>query len=76
MTTIETLRADVQRIRAAQNDVLALGKLYKEIVGYSPMEDDPWITMGEVYCTLLDFIREECHALGIHVSLVGLTEES
>ena len=68
MDRIETLRKRVQRIKDA--DAKELKRLYEYLIGYDPFEEGE--TTESVRSTLLDYVKEECYAMGIHVSEVGL----
>lgn len=73
-TRTAQLSALVDEIRAA--DTPALGKLYADLIGYNPFEDDTAITTEDVSSTLLDYVREVCCAEGIHCADVGLNQDS
>ena len=69
-------RATVYRILNATT-YADLCSIYKEIVGYDPSVDDIGNDGGigdvaELQDILLDFVREECYATGVHCSTVGL----
>ena len=65
---LETLRKRVQRIKAA--DTKELKRLYEYLIGYDPFEEGE--TAESVRATLLDYVKEECYSMGVHVSEVGL----
>ena len=68
MSRIEALRNRVQRIKDA--DAKELKRLYEYLIGYDPFEEGE--TAESVRATLLDYVKEECYAMAIHVSEVGL----
>lgn len=68
MDRIETLRKRVQRIKDA--DAEELKRLYEYLIGYDPFEEGE--TYESVKATLLDYVKEECYSMGVHVSEVGL----
>ena len=68
MNRIEALRHRVQRIKDA--DAKELKRLYEDLIGYDPFEEGE--TIESVRATLLDYVKEECYATGVHVSEVGL----
>ena len=68
MSRIEALRNRVRRIKDA--DAKELKRLYEYLIGYDPFEEGE--TAESVRATLLDYVKEECYAMGIHVSEVGL----
>ena len=68
MNRIDALRQRVQRIKDA--DAKELKRLYEYLIGYDPFEEGE--TDESVRATLLDYVKEECYAMGIHVSEVGL----
>ena len=68
MDRIEALRNRVQRIKDA--DAKELKRLYEYLIGYDPFEEGG--TAESVRATLLDYVKEECYAMGIHVSEMGL----
>ena len=68
MNRIEALRQRVQRIKDA--DAKELKSLYEDLIGYGPFEEGE--TDASVRAALLDYVKEECYAMGIHVSEEGL----
>ena len=68
MNRIEALRNRVQRIKDA--DAKELKRLYEYLIGYDPFEEGE--TPESVRETLLDYVKEECYSMGVHVSEVGL----
>ena len=68
MDRIEALRKRVQRIKDADSEELK--HLYEYLIGYDPFEEGE--TAESVRATLLDYVKEECYAMGVHVSEVGL----
>ena len=68
MNRIEILRKRVQRIKDA--DTKELKRLYEYLIGYDPFEEGE--TDESVRATLLDYVKEECYSIGVHVSEVGL----
>lgn len=68
MNRIEALQKRVQRIKDA--DAKELKRLYEYLIGYDPFEEGE--TIESVRATLLDYVKEECYAMGVHVSEVGL----
>lgn len=68
MNRIEAMRKRVQRIKDA--DAKELKRLYEYLIGYDPFEEGE--TDASVRATLLDYVKEECYATGVHVSEVGL----
>ena len=68
MDRIETLRKRVQRIKDA--DAKELKRLYEYLIGYDPFEEGE--TYESVKATLLDYVKEECYLMGVHVDEVGL----
>ena len=68
MDRIEALRNRVQRIKDA--DAKELNRLYEYLIGYDPFEEGE--TAESVRATLLDYVKEECYVMGVHVSEVGL----
>lgn len=64
MNRIEALRQRVQRIKDA--DAKELKRLYEYLIGYDPFEEGE--TIESVRATLLDYVKEECYAMGVHVS--------
>ena len=65
------LTAAVQAAEAATTPA-QVGAAYLQLVGYDSHEDDPTATLDELGDMLLDYVREACHADGIHVADVGL----
>jgi hypothetical protein len=57
MTQQEYL-STLQRIHAADSRE-AIGKLYTELVGYDPFDDEPSLTLAEVKITLQDYVWED-----------------
>ena len=68
MSRIEALRNRVRRIKDA--DAKELKRLYEYLIGYDPFEEGE--TAESVRATLLDYVKEECYSMGVHVSEVGL----
>lgn len=68
MNRIEALRQRVQQINSA--NFQGLTDLYEDLVGYDPFEEGE--TIESVRATLLDYVKEECYAMGVHVSEVEL----
>ena len=68
MRQVDVLCARVQHITDA--DASELSALYKDLIGYDPFEEGE--TDGSVRATLLDYVKEECYSMGVHVSEVGL----
>ena len=68
MNRIDALRQRVQRIKDA--DAKELKRLYEYLIGYDPFNEGE--TPESVRATLLDYVKEECYEMGIHVSEVGL----
>lgn len=68
MDRIEAVRQRVQRIKDA--DAKELKRLYEYLIGYDPFEEGEMTEL--VRATLLDYVKEECYAMGIHVSEVEL----
>ena len=64
MNGIEALRQRVQRIKDA--DAKELKRLYEYLIGYDPFEKGE--TIESVRATLLDYVKEEGYAMGVHVS--------
>jgi hypothetical protein len=65
------IACEVAAIKAA-TDRYTLDALYVEYVGYSRVEDEPWITEGQLRADLIDYQREICHASGTDCTAVGL----
>ena len=68
MRQIDLLCARVTRIKDA--DANELKSLYEDLIGYDPFEEGE--TTESVRATLLDYVKEECYSMGVHVSEVGL----
>ena len=68
MRQIDLLCARVTRIKDA--DANELKSLYEYLIGYDPFEEGE--TAESVRATLLDYVKEECYSMGVHVSEVGL----
>lgn len=70
MNRIETLRQRVQQINSA--DLQGLADLYEDLIGYDPVAVGVPVVSSVLREDLLDYVKEECYAMGIHVSEVGL----
>lgn len=63
---VTTLRQQVAAARAARGNRAALAALYVETIGYDPFEDDPTISIEDVWGVLIDYPMEIAYSLGIH----------
>lgn len=68
MNRIEALRQQAEQINSA--DLQGLTDLYEDLIGYDPFEEGE--TTESVRATLLDYVKEECYSMGVHMSEVGL----
>lgn len=71
MTTQTELSAAVRAAQAATTPA-ELGRIYQQLVGYDLHEDDPTLSVDELRDMLFDYVREVCHADGVHCADVGL----
>ena len=70
MNRIEALRQRVQQINSA--DLQGLVDLYEALIGFDPMAVGVPVVSSVLREDLLDYVKEECYEMGIHVSEVGL----
>lgn len=70
MNRIEALRQQVEQINSA--DLQGLVDLYEAFIGYVPFEEGVPVVSSVLREDLLDYVKEECYEMGIHVSEVGL----
>lgn len=70
MNRIEALRHLVEQINSA--DLQGLVDLYETFIGYVPFEEGVPVVSTVLREDLLDYVKEECYEMGIHVSEVGL----
>ena len=68
MDRIEPLRHLAQQINSA--DLQGLVDLYETFIGFDPFEEGE--TDESVRATLLDYVKEGCYEMGVHVSEAGL----
>lgn len=70
MDRIEALRHLVQQINSA--DLQGLVDLYEDLIGFDPVAVGVPVVSSVLREDLLDYVKEECYSMGIHVSEVGL----
>lgn len=71
MTLSQELAGYVQRLQAATTRE-EVGAVYAQMVGYDSAAEDEAAPLDDLRDDALDYVREVCHANGIHVSTVGL----
>ena len=70
MDRIETLRHLVQQINSA--DLQGLVDLYEVFIGFDPVAVELPVVSSVLREVLLDYVKEECYEMGVHVSEAGL----
>lgn len=70
MNRIEALRQQVEQINSA--DLQGLVDLYEDLIGFDPVAVGVPVVSSVLREDLLDYVKEECYSMGIHVSEVGL----
>lgn len=70
MDRIEALRQRVQQINSA--DLQGLTDLYEDLIGFDPVAVGVPVVSSVLREDLLDYVKEECYSMGVHVSEVGL----
>ena len=70
MNRLDALRQQVEQINSA--DLQGLVDLYEAFIGFDPVAVGVPVVSRVLREDLLDYVKEECYEMGIHVGEVGL----